>query len=204
MTTRLTMTLTSLLAVGGCANLDAERAYRNIILGATPTATLDRLLPAPATRTTVGYTSGRQERWPEVDTVVIVLGRIDGHADAKCLLTLTRDKMGQVGRTRVALTADLLGRSNSIGTPGPVGRLTRTLQRLGEYQHKAKVDRAHQLVAATVIRLLESLPDVHPPQAEYQRLDEALARIPANGAVTITNQTPDGYHIEYRAAGSLP
>ena len=204
MCARTLLLLMSLAGVAGCANLEAERAFRKVSLGVTPTETLGSILPAPATRTTVGYVSSRRWRWPEVETAVVVLGPADGKADAKFLLTLTQEKMGRVGRTRAVLTAELLGRTNPTATAGPVGRLINALRRLGQHQHKTQVDQTHQRVAAAVIRLLESLPDVRPPQSEYQRLDEALARIPPNGSVTITNQTPGSYRVEYRATGGLP
>lgn len=195
-----TLALCCLIGTAGCGELKSEWAYRNLPLSDAPLDQLASALPAGTMRTTIGFTYVEQARWPERQTALVLVGGRDDRAVGKLLLTVQTSRLGTAILRRVVFKAELKGNPDPSATPGPVARLSDVLRQLGPLQGKPAVDRAHRLMAAALIRLLESLPDVAPPQSDYQRYADALALIPPNGKVTLTNATPKTYGVSYQAS----
>ena len=197
---RPTLALCCLIGTAGCGELKSEWAYRKLPLSDAPLDELAVTLPVGTMRTTIGFTYVDQARWPEMQTALVLVGGRDDRAVGKLLLTVRTPRLGTTVLRRVVFKAELKGSPDPSATPGPVARLSDVLRRLGQLQGKPAVDRAHRLMAAVLIRILESLPDVAPPQSDYQRYADALALIPPNGKVTLTNATPKTYGVSYQAS----
>lgn len=197
---RCTLALCSLMGATGCGELKSEWAYRNLSLSNAPLDQLAGAMPAGTVRTTIGFAYVEQARWPETQTALVLLGGRDDRAVGKLLLTVRTPRLGTTALRRAVFKAELKGSAESSATPGPVARLSDALRRLGRHQGKPAADRAHRLMAAAIIRMLESLPDVTPAQSDYQRYADALSLIPPNGKVTLTNATPKTYGVSYQAS----
>jgi hypothetical protein len=133
-------------------------------------------------------------------TAVVVLLAGTEHAQAKLRTEVSARKwLGSFTRS-AEFEAELPGRLGNASQGGPVAALKASLDQLGRRPFDRAAIRGQAIVAAAVIRVLTSIPNVHTAPSRLQRYSSQLAIVPPNGYYEISKASEGSFRVYYKAS----